>query len=53
MLNEKSNKDKMIEEGKRRRRRRSSRAVEKKDQIQKWGHNMVMAVRETEIESGE
>lgn len=26
---------------------------EKKDQIQKWGYNMVMAAIVTEIESGE
>lgn len=35
------------------RRRRRTEGGEKKDQIQKRGHNMVMAARVTEIESGE
>lgn len=36
-----------------RRSRKEEGEVKQKDQIQKWGHNMVIAVRVTEIESGE
>lgn len=34
-------------------RRRRVEARKKRDQIQKWGHIMVMEVRVTEIEGGE
>lgn len=46
MLHEKGDTDRSIKE-------RGVGGRERKDQIQKWGHNMVMGARVTEIESGE